>query len=53
MPIVMITSRATHRHREQARAAGVDVYLTKPFSEAELLRNVEALVGTEPRQAAG
>jgi len=42
-PIVMITSRSTEKHRRQAEAAGVNVYLTKPFSDDELLRHVTQL----------
>ncbi len=42
LPIVMITSRATEKHRRQAEAAGVTCYLTKPFAEDELLERVTA-----------
>jgi len=37
MPIFMITSRTTDKHREQAKAAGVSAYLTKPYQDTELL----------------
>ncbi|HVJ61498.1 MAG TPA: response regulator [Tahibacter sp.] len=37
IPIIMITSRTTERHRELARSAGVDVTLGKPYSEDRLL----------------
>lgn len=44
LPIIMITSRSTEKHREQAMRAGVDIYLTKPYSDADLLKHVhEAL----------
>ena len=46
IPIIMITSRSTEKHREMADAAGVNVYLTKPFSEDELLENIENLLLT-------
>lgn len=42
-PIIMITSRSTAKHRKQAEAAGVSVFLTKPFSDEELLRHVTQL----------
>ncbi|MBE9527492.1 MAG: response regulator [Proteobacteria bacterium] len=42
IPIIMITSRSTEKHRKQAEAAGISTYLTKPFSEDELLRYVNA-----------
>ena len=44
-PIIMITSRSTGKHRQEAKAAGVDVYLTKPFSEDELLQHLAELGG--------
>jgi chemosensory pili system protein ChpA (sensor histidine kinase/response regulator) len=37
IPIFMITSRTTEKHREMARNAGVSEYLTKPYPEAELV----------------
>ncbi len=40
LPIIMVTSRYTDKHREQAKLAGVDVFLTKPYSEIELLGHV-------------
>lgn len=43
MPVIMVTSRSTLKHKEQAKAAGVDAYLTKPFSEDELLLHIENL----------
>jgi len=46
IPIFMITSRTTEKHREQARTAGVSHYLTKPYQDTELLDLVEkALAG--------
>ena len=43
LPVIMITSRSTAKHRRQAEAAGVDVYLTKPFLDDELLDQVARL----------
>lgn len=45
VPIVMITSRSTEKHRQQAESKGVDLYLTKPFSPDDLLRQAGALAG--------
>ncbi len=46
MPIFMITSRTTEKHREQAKAAGVNAYLTKPYQDTELLGLIDkALAG--------
>jgi len=45
-PIFMITSRTTEKHREQAKAAGVSHYLTKPYQDTELLSLIDkALAG--------
>jgi len=41
LPIFMITSRTTEKHREQAKAAGVNAYLTKPYQDAELLNLID------------
>ena len=45
LPVIMITSRSTDKHRQQAKAAGVNRYLTKPFSEEELMGCVQELCG--------
>lgn len=42
LPIIMITSRSTEKHREQAMRAGVDFYLTKPYTDADLLKHVHS-----------
>lgn len=44
LPVIMITSRSTDKHREQAMNSGVDVYLTKPYSDADLLQHVHTLL---------
>lgn len=36
LPIVMITSRTTQKHRDMAKQAGVDDYLTKPVEQSTL-----------------
>jgi chemotaxis protein histidine kinase CheA len=43
LPVIMITSRSSAKHRKQAEAAGINVYLTKPFMDDELLEHVAAL----------
>ncbi len=42
IPVIMITSRNTEKHRELAQTAGVDRYLNKPFSEVDLLNSIES-----------
>jgi len=41
IPVIMITSRNTEKHRNLAAAAGVDAYLNKPFSEEELFNRIQ------------
>ena len=52
---VMITSRSMDKHRRQAMSAGVNVYLTKPYTDHELLQHVADAVTArvEKRVAAG
>ena len=38
LPVIMITSRATDKHRQLAMEAGVTEYLNKPYSEEQLLQ---------------
>jgi chemosensory pili system protein ChpA (sensor histidine kinase/response regulator) len=44
LPIIMITSRTTQRHRKLAEDAGVNFYLTKPVREDDLLDKINALL---------
>jgi chemosensory pili system protein ChpA (sensor histidine kinase/response regulator) len=55
LPVIMITSRSMDKHRRQAMASGVSVYLTKPYTDQELLQHVATAVTgrVEKRSAAG
>ncbi len=44
LQIIMITSRSMDKHRRQAQSAGVNVYLTKPYTDFELLQHVATAV---------
>ena len=44
VPVIMITSRSTEKHRQEAEAAGIETYLTKPWTENQLLDEVESLL---------
>jgi chemotaxis protein histidine kinase CheA/ActR/RegA family two-component response regulator len=46
-PIVMITSRASDKHRDMAQQAGVDLYLTKPYTDANLIDHVKQLTSQD------
>ena len=43
IPIIMITSRSTAKHREEAKKVGVNSHFTKPFGEDDLLEEIERL----------
>jgi chemosensory pili system protein ChpA (sensor histidine kinase/response regulator) len=44
IPIVMITSRVSEKHRARAIELGVNDYLGKPYQEGQLLQAIEPLV---------
>ncbi len=46
-PVVMITSRASDKHRILAEEAGVDLYLTKPYTDAALIEHVKRLTSQD------
>jgi len=48
LPIIMITSRSTEKHREQAMRAGVNIYLTKPYTDTDLLQHVRTALQAAP-----
>src|SRR4029077_4539554 len=50
LPIVMIPSRVSEKHRARAIELGVDDYLGKPYQESQLLDAIAPLV--ERRRAA-
>jgi chemotaxis protein histidine kinase CheA len=44
IPIVMVTSRSTAKHREQAHSAGIDAFITKPYLEDDLADQIRLLI---------
>ncbi len=44
LPVLMLTARGQRKDREMAEAAGVNRYMTKPFSNADVLEAVRDLV---------
>jgi chemosensory pili system protein ChpA (sensor histidine kinase/response regulator) len=52
LPIIMITSRASDKHRDLAYDAGVSVFLTKPYSDVELLAHVKERTAIQPKRSA-
>jgi chemotaxis protein histidine kinase CheA len=44
IPIIMITSRATEKHRSMAARVGVNTYLNKPWTDEELLNSIQSQI---------
>jgi chemosensory pili system protein ChpA (sensor histidine kinase/response regulator) len=44
VPIIIISSRTAQKHRSQAAELGVNVFLGKPYAEAELLQHIANFV---------
>lgn len=44
LPVMMLTAKGQGRDREAAERAGVSRFMTKPFSNAEILEQVRLLV---------
>jgi DNA-binding response OmpR family regulator len=58
LPVLMLTAKGQARDREQAMALGANAFLTKPFSNDELVATVRALAeglapSDTPHAAAG
>ena len=47
IPIIMITSRTGQKHRDRASSIGVNIYMGKPYTEADLLDNINVLTGRD------
>ena len=50
MPVLMLTAKGQQRDREQAEKAGVSRFMTKPFSNAEVVAAVRDLIHTSAMQ---
>ncbi|AHM05635.1 response regulator [Roseibacterium elongatum DSM 19469] len=44
LPVLMLTAKGQTKDRDQAMSLGANAFLTKPFSNAELVETVNALV---------
>jgi chemotaxis protein histidine kinase CheA/CheY-like chemotaxis protein len=44
LPVIMITSRSTQKHRQLAEEAGIDYYLVKPVQDDDLLTRIQTLI---------
>ena len=45
VPIVMLTSRSGDKHRQLALGLGASAYVTKPYSEDQLIQTIEQTLG--------
>ncbi|MGR9116855.1 MAG: hybrid sensor histidine kinase/response regulator, partial [Gammaproteobacteria bacterium] len=52
IPIIMISSRSSEKHRSQAENAGVNLYLAKPFNEDDLIVKLNGLLEQQTIAAA-
>ncbi|MFQ6547975.1 response regulator transcription factor [Aestuariibius sp. 2305UL40-4] len=46
VPVLMLTARGQTKDREMAERLGVSQFMTKPFSNAEVIESVRALVAS-------
>ncbi|MGE3537009.1 MAG: response regulator [Candidatus Tectimicrobiota bacterium] len=53
LPIIMLTSRSTEKHRRSAERAGVNVYLVKPFVEDTMAEHIQQLMALHSTAMAG
>jgi CheY-like chemotaxis protein len=44
LPIIMISSRSMQKHRDMAWEAGINAYLTKPYTDDFLLHYMDKLL---------
>jgi DNA-binding response OmpR family regulator len=44
LPILMLTARGQKKDRDMAQTAGVSAFMTKPFSNSEMLETVNGLM---------
>jgi chemosensory pili system protein ChpA (sensor histidine kinase/response regulator) len=52
IPVAMLTSRSSDKHRQLAMQLGAKAYFSKPYNEQELLRTLEELIGNVAETAA-
>lgn len=48
LPVMMLTAKGQREDRETALRYGADLFITKPFSNAEIVEAVQNLAGASP-----
>lgn len=51
IPLIMISSRSASKHQQAAQEAGVQLYLTKPYQDADLLAHIGHILAAVPKRA--
>lgn len=49
LPVIMVTSRALEKHKEEAINSGINAYIIKPYSETQLMETIKDLFKTKSR----
>ncbi|MDZ8093293.1 MAG: hybrid sensor histidine kinase/response regulator [Nostoc sp. DedQUE05] len=52
IPVAMLTSRSSNKHRQLAIQLGARAYFSKPYNEQELLQTLEEIIHSVAEQAA-
>ncbi|HEY5993051.1 MAG TPA: response regulator [Gallionellaceae bacterium] len=48
IPVIMVTSRSTAKHRQMSKTAGVSAHIVKPFNDDDLVQQVLELTKKQP-----
>lgn len=51
IPVAMLTSRSSDKHRQLAMQLGAQAYFSKPYNEQDLLKTLEEIIGNVPATA--
>ncbi len=51
IPVAMLTSRSSNKHRQLAMQLGARAYFSKPYNEQELLKTLEEIICNVPETA--
>ncbi|TVP65474.1 MAG: hybrid sensor histidine kinase/response regulator [Nodularia sp. (in: Bacteria)] len=51
IPVAMLTSRSSNKHRQLAMQLGARAYFSKPYNEQELLQTLAEIIGNVPETA--